>query len=100
MPIKTVLIRGLSVLLMIGSVLFGMTWKKSGYCIGDEFLTGLGLKAWSNGTQGTHYTALCALAMLLIAFIMYALTTQRKLTTFRYFLIGVAVLIVLSGMVR
>lgn len=99
MTIKKVVLRGIAVLLMIGSVVFGMTWKKNGYCLGDELLNSLGLKAWSGGTQGTHYTALYALGLLLAAIVMYAMTTEKRLTTFRYFLIGIVVVSVLSSMV-
>lgn len=99
LPVKKILIRVFSILLMIVSVLFGVTWKKNGYCMGDEFLTGLGLNAWSNGTQGTHYTALVALALLVIAFMTYAMTTEKRMTTFRYFLVGVIVLSIFFSMV-
>ena len=84
---------------MIFSVIFGSTGK-NGYCIGDDILTGLGLKAWSNGTQGTHYTALFSIALLLFAFIIYSVTTENKLKTFRYFLIGVLVIIIFFNIIH
>lgn len=41
------------VLFIIGS-LFAFTFNK--VCIGDNILNYIGLKSWSNGNQGTHYT--------------------------------------------
>lgn len=41
------------VLFIIGS-LFSFTFNK--VCIGDNILNYIGLKSWSNGNQGTHYT--------------------------------------------
>ena len=41
------------VLFIIGS-LFAFTFNK--ICIGDNILNYIGLKSWSNGNQGTHYT--------------------------------------------
>jgi hypothetical protein len=90
-------VRCIAAVLIAFSAAFGCTWRKSGYCLGDHILSGLGLKAWSNGTQGTHYAAIYALALLLIGFLLFAATTQRKARTFRYFVIGsIAVLILCS----
>lgn len=96
---KKIVLRVISIVLMIFSVIFGVTWGKNGYCLGDVFLTGLGLKPWSNGTQGTHYTALFSLTMLLFAFIMYSMTTEKKLKSFRYLLIGVLIIIILANII-
>ena len=46
-------VRCFSVLLMVFSVAFAITWN--GYCLGDEVFARLGLKAWSDGPQGGSY---------------------------------------------
>ena len=81
--VKNTAIRCVSVLLAVFSVLFGVTWTKNGYCLGDNILSGIGLKAWSNGTHGIHYAAVYALALLLAAFLMFAATTKKKDRIFR-----------------
>lgn len=43
--------------------------EKNRYCLGDEVLKNTGLKAWSNGTIETHYTALYFPVMLLVTFL-------------------------------
>lgn len=47
-------IGSLSLLLFIVGCLFSFTLND--ICIGDNILTYSGLKAWSNGNSGTHYT--------------------------------------------
>ncbi|MBS5988029.1 hypothetical protein [Clostridium sp.] len=47
-------IGSLSLLLFIIGCLFSFTFND--ICIGDSILTYIGLKAWSNGNSGTHYT--------------------------------------------
>ena len=61
------------------SILFGFTWQKYGFCLGDEILTSLGLPAWSNGMSGTHYSAILEIAGLLIAFFLFAATASKKI---------------------
>ena len=47
-------IGSLSLLLFIVGCLFSFTFND--ICIGDNILTYIGLKAWSNGNSGNHYT--------------------------------------------
>ncbi len=47
-------IGSISLLLFIIGFLFTFTFNN--ICIGDNILTYLGLKAWSNGNNGIHYT--------------------------------------------
>ena len=47
-------IGSLSLLLFIIGCLFSFTFND--ISIGDNILTYIGLKAWSNGNSGTHYT--------------------------------------------
>ena len=53
------------VLFIIGS-LFAFTFNK--VCIGDNILNYIGLKSWSNGNQGTHYTIFYSLLFYIIMF--------------------------------
>ena len=96
--LKTAITRCVAILIMILSVAFGVTWK--GYCIGDNILAGLGLMAWSNGTQGLHYTAICSLLMLLIAFPIYAATTNDKRKFYRYVSKGFCAVVLLAVFVN
>lgn len=57
--------------LTVFSILFGFTWSKQGFCLGDSILMSLGLPAWSNRIQGTHYSAILALFLLLVAFYLF-----------------------------
>lgn len=66
-----------SVGLAVFAILFGFTWNKWGFCLGDSILMGLGLPAWSNGTQGTHYSVILALILLLVAFVLFNVATKR-----------------------
>ena len=67
-----------SVGLAVFAILFGFTWSKRGFCLGDSILMGFGLPAWSNGTQGTHYSAILALIMLLVAFVLFTVAAKRN----------------------
>lgn len=96
--VKNIVIRCVSVLLAVFSVLFGVTWSKNGYCLGDNILSGIGLKAWSNGTHGTHYAAVCAL-VLLAAFFLFAAATKKKDSVFRYLIIGSAAAVICARVV-
>ena len=69
------------VLFIIGS-LFAFTFNK--VCIGDNILNYIGLKSWSNGNQGTHYTIFYSLlfyiprpmSALLLLFLMIILVLK------------------------
>lgn len=80
--VKNIVIRCSSLLLMVFSIGFGITWEQHGYCLGDNILSKLGLPAWSNGTHGTHYAAVYALILLLFAFFLFSTTTKKKNRTF------------------
>lgn len=85
-------VRCFSVLLALLSILFGVTWKRSGVCFGDRILTGLGLPAWSKGAEGTHYSAVLGLILLLAAFLLFAVTTKERNRTFRLLIVGSIIL--------
>ena len=52
---KKIGVGSISILLFITGLLFVLNFN-NGVCFGDSILNYLGLKAWSNGNQGTHYT--------------------------------------------
>lgn len=104
---KRVIIRCLSILLMIFAVIFSFTFRslgpatwENGLCLGDEILTALGLKAWSNGMHGTHYTVFYSLGMILISFVMYVWTTKNKIMNFLYFCSGFSILFLLANIMN
>lgn len=86
-----IIVRGLAICLILFSFFFSYTWP-DGYCIGDSFLNVLGLKPWSNGVHGTHYTVVYSLCMLLVAFLAYAQTTKKRLMTFFGLICGFTIL--------
>lgn len=93
-----IILRISSVALMIFSVIFGGTHKLTGYCLGDNILTSLGFRTWSGGTEGLHYTAVLTFVMLFAGFALFASTTQNKLKTFRYFMIGLTVVFIAANL--
>ncbi|MFI3214537.1 MAG: hypothetical protein R3Y24_14555 [Eubacteriales bacterium] len=101
---KKIVLRVMAILLMIFSVIFSLrfdsffssTWE-NGYCIGDNILSSVGLKAWSSGTSGTHYTVIYSLVMLLLSFAAFSSTAQKKALTFMYFLTGFLVLFFIAN---
>lgn len=92
---KIIMRRSLSVLLMLFSLAFGATWRKYDFCLGDKVLASLGLPAWSNGTQGTHYSAIVALIVLFGAFYLFSTTTKKKDKKFRSIIMYSVALIVM-----
>ena len=93
--VKITALRIFSVLLALFSVVFGITWNETGFCVGDHILAGMGLPTWSRGTEGTHYAAVIALIALLAAFFLFSVTTAEKARTFRRIITGTVVLILL-----
>ena len=58
----------LSFLLLIIGILWSFSIHE--FCIGDNVLSALHLKAWSNGTSGRHYTIYYALIFLIPSMIL------------------------------
>lgn len=58
----------ISLLLFIMGFLFAFTFNN--VCVGDNILTYIGLKAWSNGNQGTHYTIFYSLLFFIPSLII------------------------------
>lgn len=65
---KKIGIGSISLLLFIIGYLFSFTFN--GICIGDNILTYIGLKAWSSGNSGTHYTVLYSLVFFIPSLII------------------------------
>lgn len=86
-----------AVLLALFSFVFVWTREEMGGSFGDSVFESLGLPAWSNGTQGAHYSAIFGLIMLVIAIYLFASTTKEKLRTFRLILIAGIAACVLGG---
>ena len=58
----------LSLLLTAMGIAWGFTFNDM--CIGDIVLSFIGLKAWSNGNTGIHYTIWYSLIFLIPAFLL------------------------------
>ena len=93
--ILKIIVRFVAIVFMVFAVIFCYTFN--GYCIGDNFLTTIGLKAWSNGMHGTHYTVFYSFGILLVSFILYAFTTYKKIITFLYFISGFSIIFILAN---
>ena len=66
---KKIGIGSLSLPLCIIGALFSVSFKNK-ICYGDIILNFFGLKPWSNGNQGTHYTVFYSLIFIILAFII------------------------------
>jgi len=65
---KKIGIGSLSLLLFVVGCLFSFTFNN--LHIGDNILTYIGLKAWSNGNSGTHYTIFYSLLFFIPSLIL------------------------------
>lgn len=70
--------RAIAAALIVFGIIFGGTWSRTGFCLGDEIFCVLGLPAWSNGAQGTHYPAVAGGVLLLIGAGLLNSTLSRK----------------------
>ena len=93
---KRIVLWGVSAMLFLFALVFGVSWNKSGYCLGDWILEQVGLPAWSAGEQGLHYTGILAYILMLAALCIFALTTKEKRIRLRVFVAGVLILSVVS----
>ena len=64
---------------------FGLTVKKSGFCLGDIILESLGIPAWS---QGTHNSATFAVFGGLTSFYIFSRTTKNPKQTMQNLVFG------------
>ncbi len=50
-----------AVAIMVLGIVFGGTWNNTGFCIGDNIFSVVGLPLWSGGTSGVHYPGILGL---------------------------------------
>lgn len=81
-------------IIFAAACVFGTTGP-NGVCLGDRLLESLGMTTWSDGTSGTHYTAVIAILLGLWAIDMFARTTKDRRRTFNWVLLGVLTLALL-----
>ena len=60
----------LALLLSIIGIFLSLTFHHNGVCYGDQIINFLGLKAWSNGSSGTHYTIFYMLIFFAISIVL------------------------------
>lgn len=60
----------IAIVLSILGIFLSITFKKSGVCYGDNIINFLGLKAWSNIINGTHYTIFYMLILFIPSVIL------------------------------
>ena len=85
--------RGIALLLFAVGVVLGVTWNKTGFCVGDRLFDACGLPAWSEGTSGTHYPAIVGTVFLLIGIGLFNFTLEQKAR--RWIWTAVVILLVL-----
>ena len=69
-------------------LLFGANLGAGRFCLGDQILTGLGLPAWSKGTQGLHYPGIIALVGIVLCFYSFSATTKDPKKTTAWLIAG------------
>lgn len=65
---KKIGVGSISLLLVVIAVLW--SFNINGFCFGDYVLSLLNIPAWSDGTEGIHYTAFSALILLIPALLI------------------------------
>ena len=68
MKSKKIGIGTIALILGVFGILFSFSFKE--FSIGDSIINGIGLKAWSNGDSGTHYTVYYSLIFFIPSFII------------------------------
>jgi len=63
-------IGSLALLLSIIGIFLSLTFHHNEVCYGDQIINFLGLKAWSNGSSGTHYTIFYMLIFFAISIVL------------------------------
>ena len=75
---KQILVRIIAIFIIVLGATLGVTWNRTGFCIGDSIFHVLGLPAWSNGTTGTHYPAIIGSIFILVGISAINHTLQKK----------------------
>jgi hypothetical protein len=58
----------IALILWVFGFFFSFSFKE--FCLGDYIINGIGLKAWSGGDTGTHYTVYYSLVFFIPSFII------------------------------
>ena len=66
---KKIGLGSISLLLCVMGILFAFSFGDKG-CYGDVILKSIGIKPWSNGSNGTHYTIFYSSIFLIPSFII------------------------------
>lgn len=59
----------ISLLLFVLAIVWSFSYQRT-FCLGDTVLRFLGLKAWSNGNTGIHYTVFYSFVFLIPGFLL------------------------------
>lgn len=86
--------RSVSVAVIVFGLIFGGTWNKTGFCLGDSILSALGLKSWVQETSGLHYSALIGTILILLGVGVFNTTLSRKA---RYWVWGTVIFLLVAG---
>ena len=91
---NTVILRCVCIALILFSLALGCTFRKTGYCWGDQLFAALGLPTWSNGER-MYSPASIGIILLLISCGVFSSSFQkhRKLISCGVFL-GIWLLLV------
>ena len=87
------LCRGIALLLFVVGVILGVTWNRTGFCVGDRLFEACGLPAWSKGTTGTHYPAIVGTVFMLAGIGFFNSTLKQNVR--RWIWTAIVVLLVL-----
>ena len=73
---KKTVIRMTSLIAALFFLIFGANLGPGRFCLGDWILSSMGLPAWSEGTQGLHYSGFLGLVGLMVSFYFFSATTK------------------------
>lgn len=82
-----------AIVLMISGIVFGVTWKRTGFCFGDLIFSALDLPVWSGGMSGTHYPAIVGMIMILLGIGIWNTTLSKRA---RYWTWGTVIMLLLT----
>ena len=75
---KKTIARIIAIFIIVLGATLGVTWNRTGFCIGDSIFHALGLPVWSNGITGSHYPAIVGSVFILVGISAINYTLQKK----------------------
>lgn len=87
--------RIVAILIIAFGILFGGTWNSTKFCLGDAIFYALGIPAWSNGANGTHYPAIVGTVVILIGICVLNSTLQKK-TRLLTWAVAIVIIIIIN----